>query len=196
MRKLFLVVLLLGLLVGCEPQPDSGPCPGPCPGSCPESCLVQDGSVIFWKNGILMKPIFKYTGSDLTHAAIVLYVGSEPWVYEATLPRVHRLPLDTYLKRLEEKKQKLVWKRRDFSWFMVQPRRSFTASELRAMKQYANSQLGRRYMMRGWWKNREVRGIMCSQYVGNIVEQSGWIVSSRFRESPGSLHAKLTPLYN
>jgi len=194
MRKLLTAVLLLVLLVGCEPPRQ--PCPGPCPEPCPKPCSVQDGSVIFWKNGILVKPIFKYTGSDLTHAAIVLYVGNDPYVYEATAPLVHRLPLDVYLKKLEEKQQNPVWARRGFTWFTMQPRQSFTMNELIVMKQYADSQLGRRYMMRGWWKGREVRGIMCSQFVGNVIERSGWIVSSRFRESPGSLYAKLTPLYD
>jgi len=194
MRKLLVTALLLVLLMGCEPPRQ--PCPGPCPRPRPHRSYPADGSVIFWEKGILKEPIYRNTGSDLTHAAIVLYIGSEPWVYEAVPLRVHRLPLDTYLKRLEEMRQTPFHQRREFSWFLIQPRNSFTADELKAMKQYADSQLGRRYMLRGWWKNREVRGTHCSQLIGNIIERSGWIVSSRYRESPGSLHAKLTLLYD
>lgn len=192
MRKLLVTVLLLVLLAGCEPPRQ--PCPGPCPRPCPRP-YPADGSVILWENGILRRPIYENTGSDLTHAAIVLYIGLEPWVYEAVPPRVHRLPLSMYLKKLEEMRQSPFFQRREFSWFLIQPCNSFTADELKAMKQYADSQLGRRYMLRGWWENREVRGIHCSQFVGNTIGRSGWIVSSRYRESPGSLHAKLTPLY-
>ncbi len=59
------------------------------------------------------------------------------------------------------------------------------------MRRYAESQLGRPYMLRGWWKQREVRGVFCSQFVGDVIEQSGRIVSAHFRESPVSLYCKL-----
>ena len=57
---------------------------------------LRDGSVIFWQGGLLVKPILKHTDSDLTHAAIVLYNGKEPFVYEAVPPRVHKVPLAEY----------------------------------------------------------------------------------------------------
>jgi len=183
-RKLIALALLLCLLAGCEPQTLNK-----CPGFCPRA--TQDGSVLFWDSGILVRPIYKNTGSTLTHAAIILHVGGEPWVYEAVPPRVRRVPLNIYREEMKRKEARL----REFSWFIMQPRVAYTSTELSAMKKHADSELGRQYMMRGWWKGRIVRGIFCSQLVADIIEQSGRITSDNIKESPGSLHAKLTPLY-
>jgi len=49
-------------------------------------------------------------------------------------------------------------------------------------------------MLRGWWKGREVRGIFCSEYVADILEQSGRINSAHIHESPGSLYIKVRDL--
>lgn len=188
MRKLIALALLLCLLAGCEPQTLNK-----CPGFCPRA--AQDGSVLFWDSGILVRPIYRNTGSTLTHAAIILYIGGEPWIYEAVPPRVHRVPLNVYLKEMRDKEARPAMQRREFSWFIMQPRVAYTTTELLAMKRYANSELGRPYMMRGWWKGHVVRGIFCSQLVADIIEQSGRITSDNIKESPGSLYAKLTPLY-
>jgi hypothetical protein len=77
----------------------------------------------------------------------------------------------------------------------MKPSTPYTYTQLLEMKKHAVEQLGRPYMLRGWWKGREVRGIFCSQYVGNIIEKSGLIKSGNFTESPGSLLKKLTPSY-
>jgi hypothetical protein len=190
-KRLLALFLLVGLLAGCEP-PKLCPCPKPCP---KKTSTVKDGSVVFIRGGLLVRPIYRYTDSTLTHVAIIFYSGTEPWVYEAVPPCVHKLPLAQYLTELRFKEQKERMQQRGMSWFIMQPRASYTKRELEAMKWYAESQLGRPYMLRGWWRGREVRGIFCSQYVGDIIEQSGKIDSSHFRESPGNLHEKLTPFY-
>lgn len=177
---LLLVLLLLVLCLGCTPTSAPPPC----------HTGLQDGSVIFLRGGLLVKPIYKHTDSTLTHVAIILYRGREPWVYEATPPGVRRMPLRDYRKLIAEKMQK-----RNLTWFIMQPINSYTANQLAAMKTHAESQLGRPYMLRGWWRGREVYGIFCSQYVGDIIERSNRITSAHFRESPGSLHDKLLPLY-
>jgi len=151
---------------------------------------VPDGSVIFLQGGPLSKTIKRHTDSPLTHAAIVLYEDNEPWVYEASPPRVSRTPLAEYLNLLTKKSQK-----HGMSWFIIQSQVPYSETELGAMKGYANSQLGRPYMIRGWWKGREVRGLFCSEYVGNIIEKSSRIVSADYRESPGSLYVKLSTIY-
>lgn len=181
-RRFFLLILLLGLLAGCE-QPQSSVVSA--------SRQIQEGSVIFWDHGPLYRPIYRHTDSTLSHAAIILYVGNEPWVYEAVPPRVRRLPLADYVRELEIRRAR----RPQFSWLIMQPRELFSATEIAAMKKHTDSQLGRRYMMRGWWKGYEVRGVMCSQFVADTLETIGRITSAHYRESPGSLHAKLLPVY-
>ena len=143
---------------------------------------ASDGSVIFWHDSFLVRPIYRHTGSAITHAAIVL----DGYVYEAVPPRVHKVPLAEYKRHLAEK---------GIKWFMLSPKKPFVLGQVRAMRAYAESQLGRPYMLRGWWKGFEVVGIFCSQLVANTLERSGIIKSANFHESPGSLRKKLEPLY-
>jgi len=193
MRRLLLVLVLIAGCVGCVPESKITSLAGPKAGS--QVIGYCDGSVIFWRGGLLVKPIYRHTDSTITHAAVILYQNGKPWVYEAVPPRIHKVPLGAYLEEMKQKMQKERLQRRGFTYFMMQPRTPYSHGELAAMKWYAESQLGRPYMLRGWWKEREVRGLFCSQYIGNIIEQSGLIESSNWRESPGGLHAKLSPYY-
>lgn len=188
MRRILLVLLLCvaGYVIGCALQNES-----PYAGS--KATGYRDGSVIFWRGGLLAGPIYRRTDSNITHAAIILYHHGESWVYESVPPCVHKVPLRDYLLELRLKQSQHP--KRNLTWFMMQPKVPYAQHELTIMKQYAESQLGRPYMLRGWWMGREVRGLFCSQYIGNIIEQTGLIESSNWRESPGSLHAKLSPHY-
>ena len=183
-----LALLLPVLFVSCS----RGPTPPPKLPAPPYDAGLRDGSVIFWQGGLLVKPILKHTDSDLTHAAIVLYNGKEPFVYEAVPPRVHKVPLVEYRKLMEEKGDE---SRRLMMWSVMQPMDCYTAGQLATMKVHAESQLGRPYMLRGWWKGHEVRGLFCSQLVGDIIAKSGKIPAGGIHESPGSLHDKLLPFY-
>ena len=139
-----------------------------------------DGTLIFNDNGMLSRPISKVTGSSLTHVAIIF----NDTVYESTWPEVHRIPFNSYLQ---------LRNKGTYSYF--QPRVPFTNRQIQAMIKYAVSQLGRPYAMREYWRNKDVRGIDCSQYIGNVLEKSGLIVSADFKESPGSLFFKIRPHY-
>lgn len=182
-----LPLLLILCLASCSREPAP-----PKPAPRPYDAGLRDGSVIFWRGGFLVKPILKHTDSDLTHAAIVLYQGREPFIYEAVPPRVHKVPMNEYREHMQEKVDE---SRRPMTWFIMQPIIRFTPDQLAAMKRHAESQLGRPYMLRGWWKGHEVRGIFCSQLVGDVIEKSGRIASAHWRDSPGSLYQKLLPLY-
>jgi len=154
--------------------------------------MPTNGLVIFWVGGLLVGPINKHTGSCLTHVAIVL----DEWVYEAVPPRVRKMRLLDYYVHLEEWGQNKFVEQRDFSWFIIQPRKEFSLQALTIMKIYAQSQVGRRYMLRGYWQKQETRGIFCSQYISKIIEKSGLIISANYRESPASLYNKLLPYYH
>jgi hypothetical protein len=156
----------------------------------------QDGSIIFLQDGFLVRPIERVTGSPLTHVAIILYESDGPYAFEATWPKVCRTPLKDYYAELTKRQLKNFYLKRGFIWTTIQPKKPYTPKQLESMKQYARSQLGRPYMMRGYWKNHEVKGIMCSQFVANCIEKSGRIKSANFKESPVSLKEKLKDLYD
>jgi len=186
-----ITLLLVLCLASCTPSPPT-PKPRPAP---PYDAGLRDGAVVFIRGGLLVGPIHRQTDSTLTHAAIVLFRDGRPWVYEATTPAVQKTPWGEYVAKLEAHRQQLFFEKRDFDWFMIQPQSVYTPYALNAMKWHAESQLGRPYMLRGLWKGREVRGIFCSQFVADVIEKSGKIVSAHWRESPGSLYQKLLPLY-
>jgi hypothetical protein len=147
-----------------------------------ETLTIQDGSVLFWKDTFLVRPITRRTGSNLTHAAILL----DGYVWEAVPPAVHKVPIADYMVEMKNLKRG--------SYFVMHPTTPYTDLEVRAMVKYAESQLGRPYMIRGYGK-RLTRGIFCSQLIGDVLERSGRIESDGFMESPGSLYNKLKPLY-
>ncbi len=149
-----------------------------------------NGAVVFWKDGILIRPILRKTDSHLTHAAIIL----DGYVYEAVPPCVRKAPLADYIQEMKAKSQKRSMQKRGFTWFIIHPITPYTPDEVQAMIKHAESQLGRPYMLRGWNK-KLVRGIFCSQLVSDILGQGGQIKSDSFRESPGSLHKKLEKIY-
>jgi hypothetical protein len=175
------------LFVSCSRTPDAPPPSPPKPPVPLYDAALRDGTVVFWKGGLLVKPILKHIDSELTHAAIVLYNGPDPYVYEAVPPRVHKVPLAEYRRQMQEKVRE---SRRPMAWYIMQPMDRYTPSQLAAMKRHAESQLGRPYMLRGWWKGHEVRGIFCSQLVGDIIAKSGIIEAGGIHESPGSLYEK------
>ena len=149
-----------------------------------------NGAVVFWQDGILIRPILRETDSHLTHAAIIL----DGYVYEAVPPAVRKASLADYIEEMKAKSQKRSMQKRGFTWFIMRPITPYTPNEVQAMIKHAESQLGRPYMLRGWNK-KLVKGIFCSQLVSDILGQGGQIKSDSFRESPGSLHKKLEGIY-
>ena len=158
---------------------------------CSSASAMEDGSVIFWHGGLLVGPIFRHTNSKITHVAIILNEQGQDMVYEATPPRVRRMPFNQYIQHLRELERKPFWRERGFRYFILEPKKPYTSWELQRMRKYARSQLGRPYGLRGWVLNKEVKTIFCSQYISNIIEKSGRIKSYNFKESPVSLYRKL-----
>jgi hypothetical protein len=150
--------------------------------------VPKDGSLIFWEGGPLAKIIKRNTGSDLSHAAIVL----NGHVYEATWPKVRRVKWAVYVAEMKQHKRQ--W--RNFDWFTAEPKRNFSVPAVLRMLLYAKSQVGKPYMLRGWWQGRETKGLFCSQYVANTLEKSGLIQSANYHESPGSLYEKVKSYYD
>ena len=149
----------------------------------------KDGTIITWSKdkGFLAKGIKKHTGSNMVHAAIVLYDGENiPWVYEAAVQGVVATEFSEYEVHLDKLQKK--WS--DVKFYLIEPRNPYTPHELYRMKVYANSQLGRKYQLKGWWKKREVKGIHCSQLIGNILERSGRVSSKNFKEAPIDIYKK------
>lgn len=118
----------------------------------------------------------KLSGGDMVHSAIVL----DGYVYEAVVPRVKRTIWADW-----------TWHKPNHVIWAMYPSTPYTKEEVARMKRFADSELGRRYMARGLWQDRETQGTFCSKYASEVLEQSGRIKSEHHRETPQTLYVKL-----
>jgi hypothetical protein len=152
--------------------------------------LPANGTVIVWENGNYLSPIREMTGSNKTHVAIVLYEENTPYVYEAARPDVHRYTLGQYLKILKETEQRLP----RFIVHFLSPNIPYNNVELVAMKNFADSKLGKRFGVASYLSGRREITIHCSEYVGDILSASGRLQTKGSRETPQSIYDKATKL--
>lgn len=128
-----------------------------------------DGSILLVHNS--NKLVGASTSSTITHVAMVLTINGRPMVYEATPAKVRKLPLASYyqeigdLNRNRKKKMRVE---------LSEPRRAFTAKEKQRMRLFLNEQLGRRYSVRGYLREKSPGdGIHCAALVGTALSKSG-----------------------
>jgi hypothetical protein len=179
-----LLPFLFLLFSSCLPAPTPPVLPAPVP----YDAGLRDGSVIFWCGGPTLQPIKRQTGSNVTHAAIILYRNNIPYVCEAVPPEVHCVTLTDYRELMTEA---IEDSEEPMAWYIRQPREAFTVAQRTAMKTYMETQLGRPYSVLGWMLGREVKGVFCSELIADTLEKSGKIHSDGVHESPISLYNKL-----
>jgi len=154
----------------------------------PGAIEVQDGSLLVLKNS--NKPVMSWTGSDITHIAIVVRKGGQPWVYEATPAKVRRLPLPTYWQELAE-----LNTRRDpkTSVLLLRPKTSYETAQIATMKRYMDSQLGRRYSIKGYVRNKQSDGIHCAEFASSALARTGRFKfeDAHYSISPAEFYAQV-----
>jgi len=152
---------------------------------------VETGSLIFLQNADKVVDI--QTGSEIDHVAMVIRVDGKPWVYEATPPKVRRMPLHDYYKEIAT----LNVSRKDpVRFWLMQPTKSFTKQESAKMKSYLDSQIGRRYSIRGYVRDKEGDGIHCAEFTANMLTRTGKLRFAKcYNENPSTLLKKVRPLY-
>ena len=110
-----------------------------------------DCTLIFVINGPYSKLIEKKTGSNISHVAIIF----DNYVYEAVRGSgVSKIKVGDY-------------KRKDCVY--IRPNSPISSLLIIRMKKYADSQLGRPYTTRNFVRDRELIGVHCAEYVGDIL---------------------------
>lgn len=153
----------------------------------------KDGTVLFFEN---TQPIVEYhTRSKLTHAAIVINIDNEPWVYEAWRPAVRKIKLVDYLEEIDKKNLKpnhfgdnkiKVW--------ATPPQEDYSAEEIAAMKKYLDSQLGREYSILSYLQGPR-HTIHCCELVTNAMNATKrFNFQQPWRVTPVDLWKKTNPL--
>jgi hypothetical protein len=135
-----------------------------------------------------------WTHSSVGHVALVFPEESQDWVFEATPGRVRKVSLTAYQQELAELNER---RRDDILAKIYSPREPYSEEELCAMRCYLETQLGRRYSISNYGRNRVGDGIHCAELAANTLNCSGRFVFERcHRETPGSLTTKIAEDYH
>jgi hypothetical protein len=154
-----------------------------------QAAPIPDGSLIFLEHSDRLVEIF--TGEDISHVGMVLHdTDRQPWLYEATPGEVRKIELEQYLRELGQAKERRMKRLR--IW-LVAPATPYTADEVAAMQSYLDSQVGRRYSVKGYVRRKEGDGIHCSQLMANTLRAAGQDgFDEPHRVNPGQLWRTVT----
>lgn len=155
-----------------------------------------DGSVLFTENGlprILDRLLERVTSSPLCHAMIFLRHDGRPFVYEAYPPKVHKITWRKFVEVTLPEREDRFWTKRlgGLRTVVWSPQEPFARNTLVAMHTKAEVGLGVEYSMVWNWLKKDSPKLHCSEYVGNICEAGGFLISNGGKETPGSLFNKL-----
>lgn len=148
----------------------------------------EDGSLLFLEN---CNSVVQWTGDGkIGHVAMLFQDADETWVYEATPGRLRRVTLQQYQQELAR-----INSRRDtddgIRGLVLEPKKEYTATEVAAMLEYLDEQLGRRYSVRNYVRDTPGDGMHCAEMTASTLNRTG-----RYEfASPGKIHpAELYPL--
>jgi hypothetical protein len=125
---------------------------------------LDDGTLIFLEN---CNSVVEYsTGGQIGHVALAFRDGNDAYIYEATPGQVRRVKVDDYYAELAR-----LNKRRDAdeqirAW-TLRPRQVYSAAEAARMRVYLDGQLGRRYSVRSYVRNKPIDGVHSAK-VGTV----------------------------
>ena len=95
---------------------------------------IPDGSLLVLRNS--NKPVARFTGSDVTHVAMIFHHGETEWVYEATPAKARRLKLADYKRELGEGKP---GSGRVSGVSLLKPKSPYRESQIERMRSHAAS---------------------------------------------------------
>lgn len=159
------------------------------------SITPQDGSLLFIENG--NRIVQNHTDSSITHVAVILKEDDDFWVYEATPPKVRKVKLDEYLSEVKEINRHKKKERKKLKVWIANPNKPLTTKQHKAMKEYFDKQMGRRYSVNSYLNGTPGDGIHCCEITGYAFEAAGLKYSDNpCTDSPWDVWKKTKPSYN
>ena len=141
----------------------------------------ENGTLLFVENGHNL--VEKYTHSSYSHVAIVI----DDEVYEAEPPKIHKMSSQDWITKIGKDNEgtgspEVV--------SVMAPDKPYTKEEIDKMKAFLESQVGRRYSIKGYVRKRPGDGIHCAEMCSEAIEASGRsdFPNPNCQFSPGSLH--------
>jgi hypothetical protein len=101
-----------------------------------------------------------------------MYRDGELYVYEAAPKEVRRVSLDTYYQELSRFNHH-KWESHQLRLKLYQPKQAYSATELAAIRSFLDEQVGRRYSLKGYLRNKPIDGVHCADLVSSALVRSG-----------------------
>lgn len=153
--------------------------------------VPKTGTILYLERSNLV--VERVTGSPLSHVAMVVQIGGQPWVYEATPAEVRRVALAHYLGEIAQLNQSRSTQIRVFS---MRPRRTLSSNQVQSLRAYLDVQLGRRYSVTGYLRGRSGDGIQCAELLGHALDRTGCLkYEHHHRLSPVEFVKQAEPAY-
>jgi hypothetical protein len=131
---------------------------------------LPDGTLLGLENASSV--VERVTRGEIGHVALAFREGSKVWIYEATPAKVRRIAAEEYFQELArlnfsrgENKRMRVW--------ALTPTPAYSAEETTKMRVYLEAQVGRRYSVKNYVRERPSDGIHCAELAASTLNQSG-----------------------
>jgi hypothetical protein len=132
---------------------------------------LDDGTLLFLENANSVVKVA--TGGKIGHVAIVMADEGQPWIYEATPARVRRVSPETYYEELARINARRDDDEKKIRMLAAAPKQPYTEAEKKAMREFLAGQIGRRYSVMNYVKDKDGDGIHCAELAGGMLNASG-----------------------
>lgn len=148
---------------------------------------LDDGSLVALENCNYW--VERYTQTPIGHVAMAVNESQQTWIYEATPGKVRRLTWTDYraelaalnVDRQAKKKPEIV------TW-VLEPKKSLTREQSAELKSYLDSQLNRRYSVKGIVRGKEGDGIHCAELASHALNVAGLAdIDDCHKQSPAAV---------
>jgi len=158
---------------------------------CATTPELPDGSLIFLDHSNNI--VERYTDAITTHVAIVINdKDGRPWVYEAEPPKVRKVKLSEFYDDIARLKRK----RKKIRFWVYTPLEPYNDRQVKAMRDYLEQQVGRKYSIKSYLRGRELDGIHCSEMASRALGKSQrFRIFNPARTSPNGLLRRIKHLY-
>lgn len=150
---------------------------------------LPDGTLLGLENASSV--VERMTRGEIGHVALLFREGSTTWVYEATPAKVRRVSGDAYLQELARLNGSRGKTERMRVW-ALRPTAAYSAEEIGKMRSYLDAQVGRRYSVRNYVRQKPSDGIHCAELAASTLNQSGrYAFADCCKLHPQALYAAL-----
>jgi hypothetical protein len=146
---------------------------------------VREGTIVVLENSNFA--VETYTKSETTHVGMLMYSEGELIVYEAAPKAVRKLKLDDYYQELS-RLNRHKWEGHRLRLRLYPPKQPYSDKELAAIRAFLESQVGRRYSIKGYVRNKPNDGIHCADLVSTALVKTGrYRFDETYAVSPAAL---------